>query len=386
MKILKQVSFFLLELIIFIIFLFNLATLFPIPRLGSIANHYTVPYIRIWLPLLFILFLISVYLAYHHKKFWHILNAILASFSFLIGLYMVISIQTNLNQLGADVSFLKSYQAEDTYGVSVDSVTYSSSKAGDVKLNVYQVDDGKENKPVLIYIHGGGWVAGHRSSHSYYWKSFAKDGYVVVSLDYDLSSKKRHLSDVTESQLTKGFAWVEQNIGQYGGSTDHLFVTGVSAGGNLALELAYKINKGQYKKSLGVELPKVDAVSVLYPVADPKSFYENNDSVKGDIAKSMVMAYLGGRPDQVPKKYAQLTPKNAISDKTPPTLFISGQRDTLVPQEATYDLARQLTKKKIPNKLVIMPYTNHAFDRIDANLGSQAYLKLTKDWFKDYLK
>ncbi|WMB28179.1 prolyl oligopeptidase family serine peptidase [Streptococcus didelphis] len=106
---------------------------------------------------------------------------------------------------------------------------------------------------------------------------------------------------------------------------------------------------------------------------------------KGDIAKRMVMAYLGGRPDQLPKAYADLTPKNAISDKTPPTLFLAGQRDTLVPQEATYDLAADLKKRNIPNKLVIFPYTNHAFDRIDGNLGSQAYLNLSKDWFKEYM-
>ncbi|KHD44065.1 alpha/beta hydrolase [Streptococcus hongkongensis] len=384
MQYLRKFAFILLECAVLTLLIFNLATLFPIPYLGSVANHYTVPYVRLWLPLMVALFLVSLCYSLKYKTSrWHLLNAILASLSLLIGVYIIISIQTNLNQLGADVSFLRSYQAEDTSGVDVTVETYDQTALGHAKLNVYRVADGKRNKPVLIFIHGGGWIAGHRNSHAYYWKSFAKSGYVVVSLDYDLSSKHRHLSNVTEKQLTKGFAWVENHIEDYGGNTKNLFVTGVSAGGNLALELAYKINSGKYQYADHTKLPKIDAVSVAYPVADPRSFYENSDYVKGDIAKYMVVSYLGGRPDQLPKQYSALTPKNFISNQTSPTLLISGARDSLVPQEATYALAEQLTSKNITNKLVIVPYTNHAYDRIDGNLGSQAYLKLSKDWFKE---
>lgn len=385
MSIIKKFAFFLLELIVIVVFIFNLATLFPLPYLGSIANHYTVPYVRVWLPVLCGLFLVSVYLGIKNKKSeWHIFNAAIASLSLAMGAYMIMTIETNLNQLGANVSFLKSYQAEDTSGVKIAVKTYSYSKLGPVKLNVYYQDDKVKDKPVLVYIHGGGWVAGTRYSHDYYWRSFAKDDFVVVSLDYDLSNKNRHLSDVTEEQLIRGFSWVDNNIDKYGGSTDRLYTTGVSAGGNLALELSYKINSGHFRAANGDKLPKIDAVSVSYPVASPKDFYENSDLVKGDLAKLMVLSYLGGRPDQLPKKYADLTPKNAISPQTPPTLLMAGQRDSLVPQEPTYELAEILTKKKIANKLVIFPYTNHAFDRIDGNLGSQAYLHLTKEWFKTY--
>lgn len=387
MTYIRKFAFILLECAVLVLLVFNLATLFPIPYIGSIANHYTVPYIRLWLPLMLILFVVSLaYSLRHLSSRWHLTNLILASLSLGIGLYIIISIQTSLNQLGADVSFFRSYQTEDTSGVDINVETYDQTSLGHARLNVYQVNDGKKNKPVLIFIHGGGWIAGHRNSHAYYWETFAKSGYVVVSLDYDLSSKHRHLSDVTELQLTKGFAWVQRNIADYGGSTKNLFVTGVSAGGNLALELAYKINNGKFKVADDTKLPKVDGVSVAYPVADPKTFYENSDRVKGDLAKYMVVSYLGGRPDQLPRKYSALTPKNFISPKTPPSLLISGARDSLVPQEATYELAEQLTKKQITNKLVIVPYTNHAYDRVDGNLGSQAYLNLSKDWFNEIMK
>ncbi|PNY18915.1 alpha/beta hydrolase [Streptococcus parauberis] len=387
MTIIKKLAFVLLECAVLVLLVFNLATLFPIPYLGSIANHYTVPYIRLWLPLMIILFIASLVFSLRHRSSrWHLTNLLLAALCLGIGLYIIISIQTSLNQLGAGVSFFRSYQAEETSGVDINVETYDKTPLGHARLNVYQVDDGKKNKPVLIFIHGGGWIAGHRNSHAYYWESFAKSGYVVVSLDYDLSSKHRHLSDVTERQLTKGFAWVQNNIEDYGGSTKNLFVTGVSAGGNLALELAYKINNGKYRYADDTRLPKIDAVSVAYPVADPRAFYENSDRVKGDLAKYMAVSYLGGRPDQLPKKYSAITPKNFISKKTPPCLFISGARDSLVPQESTYELAEQLTEKLITNKLVIVPYTNHAYDRVDGNLGSQAYLKLSKDWFKEIME
>ncbi|GAA5355579.1 hypothetical protein BOVMAS18_07030 [Streptococcus uberis] len=385
--ILKKIAYLLFEGVIVTLLVFNLATLYPIPYLGSVANHYTVPYVRLWLPLLAVVFLVSLFLALRHQKsHWHLVNAAIALISFLCGAYIVLSIETNLNHLGADVSFLKSYQAEENPGVSVDVKSYAKSPYGDLKLNVYYTKNKIKDKPVLIFIHGGGWVAGHRSSHAYYWQSFAKDDYVVFSLDYDLSNRKRHLSDLTEKQLAEGFAWVKKHAKDYGGSTDRLAVTGISAGGNLALELAYKINNGIYKEVGGRPLPKVSAVAASYPVADPQTFYENDDPIKGDTAKAMVLSYFGGRPDQMPEKYAERTPKNAVSTKTPPTLLIAGQRDTLVPQEATYHLSEVLTKHGIPNKLVIIPFTNHAFDRVDGNLGSQAYLHLTKDWFKEQLQ
>lgn len=83
-----------------------MATLFPIPYLGSIANHYTVPYVRVWLPLLFILCLISLYMLLTHKKSkWHLSNAIIASLSLIMGIYIIIMIQTHVNQLGGRISF-----------------------------------------------------------------------------------------------------------------------------------------------------------------------------------------------------------------------------------------------------------------------------------------
>lgn len=162
------------------------------------------------------------------------------------------------------------------------------------------------------------------------------------------------------------------------------FVTGDSAGGNLALEMSYKINNGTFGVVDGVTLPEIDAVSTLYPVSSPKTFYENDDLVMGGVAKNLVLSYVGQTPAENPESYAELVPVNHISESTPPSLFLSGTRNTLVPQEATYVLADALSKAGIDNKLVKIPNANHGFDLVDGSIGSQAFISLTEQWFNQY--
>ena len=368
-----------------LVFLFSVGTVFPaLPIAGSVANIATVGYLHLWLPLCAVLFVLALALCLASRK--------RASHWVALALSAV-SLSATVFFLCENAAVVKQYDMkpnvflarEDISGVRVETYPYTQSEYGTVYLDAYYTDDGNTDKPIMIYIHGGGWIQGTREAHSYYSKAFARHGYVVFSLDYDLSSPERHLAETTELQLTEALAWVKNHAADFGADISKLCLTGGSAGGNLALELGYKINAGVYQTaSDGTELPTVRAVSVTFPAASVATVYYNDDPVLGKMAHNMAASYTGCAPEENPALFDSLAPIHFITANTPATNIVVGTSDTIVPPEATYELDAALEQAGIAHQTVIVPYGNHMFDMVDGNMMNCAYLELSLRWFAQY--
>lgn len=385
-KTLAMIGFIILFVLVVIVFLFSIGTVFTaLPFIGSIANIITVGWLHLWLPLCIVLFLIVLVLCIADRKKPARWAALALS---------VVSLGATVFFLCQNASALKQYGVkpnvfpvtEDLSAVRVETYTYTRSEYGPVYLDACYVEDGKTDKPVLIYIHGGGWVQGSRETHAYYPKVFANHGYVAFTLEYDLSSPERHLAESTELQIVEAFAWVKNHAADFGGDIARLCVAGGSAGGNLALELAYKINAGIYKTAEdGTELPLVKAASVTFPAASVAAVYNNNDLVLGNLIHNMAASYTGCSPEENPAFYESLAPGNAITSNTPPTNIVLGAGDVIVPPRETYELDAALENAGIAHRTVTIPYANHGFDAVDGNMSTNAYLDLSLRWFEQYL-
>lgn len=127
--------------------------------------------------------------------------------------------------------------------LAVTSRTY----AQDAKVDVPYVDGGHARqvldifppaggapgeRPVLFWIHGGGWQAGDKSQVGLKPRMLAERGFVLVSTNYRL------WPEVTMEELVGDVAtslgWVHRNIGTHGGDPNRIFVAGHSAGAQLA--------------------------------------------------------------------------------------------------------------------------------------------------------
>ena len=365
------------------VFLFSTGTVFTfIPVIGSAANIVTVGYLHIWLPVCAALFLCSVLIAVWDKKkgLW------LAVVSFLSLAATAVFLSANAAEVSAygvkPNVFLRKVEVSS---VKKEEYIYTRSEYGDVGINVYTEEDGQTGKPVMIYIHGGGWIQGSKEDHEYYSKAFAKNGYVVFSAEYDLSSEERHLASSTELQLCEAFAWVAEHAEKFGGDVSRLYVTGGSAGGNLALNISYKINSGKYSASAdGTPLPRVRAVSVTFPVASVADFYRNGDLVFGKMAYRMAYGYTGCAPEENGPLYRSLEPEANIGEDAPATHIMVGAGDALVPPDATYALDEALEKAGAVHQTVVIPYANHIFDTVDGSMLNRAYLDLSLRWFNEH--
>jgi acetyl esterase/lipase len=286
---------------------------------------------------------------------------------------------------GADISLL------DTFGIATprqvapnDEATYTTFEGQPLQLSIYRPAGSGSRAPVLVYVHGGGWVSGDRGAHSTDMRWFAEQGWLVVSIDYALSSADRHLWDVTQDQIGCALGWVVDNAPRYGGDPTRLSVSGASAGGNLAINTAYLSAAGRLRSPCGGTTPKVGAVSAMYPVVDPAGFYANRIPSLGVTSRGMASAYTGGSPQEFPDRYASISSDTHITAAAPPTLIVVGEADHLVPIDGTYRFAERARAAGVDVELVAVPYADHGFDGRRGSIGQQAYRQLTARWLRDH--
>src|SRR4051794_33162844 len=110
--------------------------------------------------------------------------------------------------------------------------------AGDdcLNLNVFTPDLGSVGLPVMVWIHGGGFTAGGNTSPWYRGHRFARDGVVVVSVNYRLGAEgflaiPGAPTNPAIRDWLAALNWVQDNISAFGGDPNQVTIAGQSAGG-----------------------------------------------------------------------------------------------------------------------------------------------------------
>lgn len=112
-----------------------------------------------------------------------------------------------------------------------------------LNVNVFTPTPGEATAlPVLVYIHGGGYVSGSPSSPWYDGAPFNRDGVVLVSVSYRLGFDG--FGFIEDAPLNRGvldwvlaLEWVQENIAAFGGDPARVTIAGQSAGGGAVLTL-----------------------------------------------------------------------------------------------------------------------------------------------------
>lgn len=97
-------------------------------------------------------------------------------------------------------------------------------------LDVY-APEGADGLPVLVNVHGGGWVYATKEEYRLYCTHLAKRGFVVVNFTYRLAPEHRWPAQMEDA--CAAFAWVLEHAREYGGDPERLVAVGDSAGGQI---------------------------------------------------------------------------------------------------------------------------------------------------------
>jgi len=109
-----------------------------------------------------------------------------------------------------------------------------------LRVRVFQPPQSATAKPVLVYLHGGGWVTLSPETHAKLAKELClATGMVVVSVDYRLAPEHPYPAPLDD--CVAAFRWVRDNARRVGGDGRRVFLAGDSAGGNLTAAVTLRL-------------------------------------------------------------------------------------------------------------------------------------------------
>jgi len=206
---------------------------------------------------------------------------------------------------------------------------------GAVPLRIY-TPEGTGPFPVMVYLHGGGWVIGSTASYDALARHLCRDtAHVVVTVDYRLAPEHRFPAAVEDCRAALG--WVHANRALLGGDSARIVLAGDSAGGNLtAVCAALALDAGS---------PSLRGQVLIYPVTGyhtpPTASYAETD--KGRMLSRAMMTWFFAQyladPSQAADPRACPLARAELAG-LPPTLLITAQYDPLRDEGIAY--ARRL--------------------------------------------
>jgi len=193
--------------------------------------------------------------------------------------------------------------------------------------------------PVVIYIHGGGWMQGHpHSMHPNlaamgFVDKLIAAGYAVARISYRLSGEGKFPTQIQDCNAA--LRYLAHNADIFGIDATRMAALGESAGGHLAVLLGLETPvEFDGEEGLYGPTPKLRAVVDWYGVTDILALDAQslpNARFKHDTAASASGQLIGGRPSDHPDAARQASPITWVNAKAAPMLIQHGINDSVVP-------------------------------------------------------
>lgn len=123
------------------------------------------------------------------------------------------------------------------------------------KLDLYRPKERTTEKlPVIVSIHGGGWVYGDKERYQYYCMSLVKHGFAVVNFTYRLAPEFLFPAALEDTNLVA--EWIMKHAEEYQLDTDHIFGVGDSAGAHMLGLYASICTNPEYAKQYDFQVPE----------------------------------------------------------------------------------------------------------------------------------
>jgi acetyl esterase len=234
--------------------------------------------------------------------------------------------------------------------------------------------------PVLVYLHGGGWVIGSFRTHDPFCRLLCQAaGVTIVSVGYRLAPENPYPAALEDTRAA--VAWVAAHAAEWGADTGRLILGGDSSGANLAAVVANRLTAEAWA-------PSLHALLLLYPVTDSPgpghASYTENATGYGLETTTMRWFWKQYAPD-VSLKNPQTSPLQ-LSDvpMLPPTLIATAEYDVLRDEGIAY--AEKLREAGVSVTHLHAPDMHHNFPVHPATVArfpqSQAALTAIANWVR----
>lgn len=259
----------------------------------------------------------------------------------------------------------------DTTGVDIISDLSYGDHRERHRLDVYRPSTPVSGAPVIVQIHGGAWIIGHKKQQGQpLLHQLARNGHVCVAINYRLGPKSRFPDQIID--VKRAIAWVREHIADYGGDPDTIILTGGSAGGHLASLAALTPDERAWQPRFETADTSVAACVPFYGPPD----LIDRDGLRGRLASMepfLTRMVMPAKPDEAPELWNAVSPIAHVGPHAPPFFVIQGHNDVLVwHEEAQVFVDRLGAASEQPVSYWEVPGAQHAFDTFNSHRSAAA--------------
>lgn len=220
-------------------------------------------------------------------------------------------------------------------GVDPPSASVVFDRQLDLALDVYR-PAGTMQAPVVVFFYGGSWQRGEREQYAFVGQRLADNGALVIVADYRTWPRAGFPEFMEDG--ANAVAWARSNAVEYGGDPQRLFISGHSAGAQIAALLG---TDARYLARAGVS---IDDIAGVIGLSGPYNF-----EITGEYRE------IFAPPSQYPAAQAL----NFVDGDEPPFLLIHGGDDRVVETRDSVQLAARLETSGGSATLLLLPDAGH---------------------------
>ncbi|MDV7137259.1 alpha/beta hydrolase [Maribacter sp. TH_r10] len=257
------------------------------------------------------------------------------------------------------------------------NVNYNKDTIQKHLLDVYLPSNIKNKVPLVVFVHGGGWLVNDKYADMGYMKKtvaeIVSNGYALASIDYRFATEAIFPAQIQD--CNRAVSFLVDHADQYGIDKDRIAVMGFSAGGHLAslMGLSKNNNIPDFFMPETTKAFDFKAVVDFYGPAELILFPGANDP------KSPEALLIGAAPLDRPDLAKAASPVTYVDKDDPPFLLIHGEKDDMVSPRHSQLLSAWLTAQGVENKLIIVkdaPHFGEMFDTDDIRKSVIGFLKI----------
>ena len=248
--------------------------------------------------------------------------------------------------------------------------------APDVRVLIHRPQQARSPCPAILYLHGGGYVAGTPDMMAPLCHKLAtENGALVVAVQYRLAPETPFPGSLDDCHAA--LTWLAAEAEALGIDRDRIAVMGQSAGGGLAAALALLVrDRGG---------PALKAQLLIYPMLDPRTGAADapvDDPTTGEFVWTRAANRFGwstmrGGRDIAPARLGHFAP--ALADSLaglPPTFVAVGALDLFLEEDVAYAL--RLSRAGIPIELHLYPGGVHGLDAFPGVLADRFHAAISR--------
>jgi len=226
----------------------------------------------------------------------------------------------------------------------------------DAFLDVYYpsvISNTDKQLPVVVWIHGGGWVSGRKEDSANYYRILSSKGYTVVSLDYSVAPGERYPTPL--KQVNKALAYLKENAKHLHIDPSHFILAGDSGGAHIAAQAGNIIYNSEYAQAFNI-VPSITSSQLSGLLLYCGPYDAENINLEGgydSFIRNILWAYLGEKDFTKAPLFKTFSVINYVDNRFPPAFISVGNGDPLHVQSTA--LARKLAASNVKVDTLFYP-------------------------------